>query len=846
MTIHDFGKALPFISYFLQHFETSKYYIAMPSDNKEEKTVTISVESDKPKDKNKNKNSKKDDKDKPEEISEEDLALKEGLELAVLRLQEKDASLHAQALNHLSYEIRTATASMTSVPKPLKFLHPHYNSLKAVYESWHAAHDMKQSMADMLSVLAMTMSTPGYLECLKFKLQGTSVDIASWGHEYVRFLAGEISEEYNRRLIDAPSEDESQMEDLMCLVDDMLPYQMTHNAESEAVDLLMEVQQLSKLIDCSVIDERNYERVCLYLLRSADFMSDPDDLLEIYYTAYIIYKNQNKFTDALRVALKLDDINKINDLFSNEIIQTSSNLNSRPATELEMKQMAFILGRQKHNYECENMEINEIIGNEKLSERFLSVAKDMDVVEPRTPDDIYKTNASSGSSRSRAGGLSRANATMVDSARGNLASTFVNAFVNIGYCNDKLMLSDNCQWIYKNKDHGMLSAAASLGMILQWNVEGGLNEIDRFFHNTDDYIKAGGCLALGILSSGVRNESDPAIALLTEYLEYNNHNVRACAISGLGIAYTNSQRMELKDILFPILSNTDNANIIEVSFASLSLGLIFIGTCDEDISTTIAQRLMEATTEELNHTMSRFLILGLGLLFLGKNERVDAILEVIRTIEHPKMKYAEITLITCAYAGSGNVLKVQEMLHICAEHPPVVVDAAAATPAPAGGPSKAASAAAAPTPVVDTTPNRMSDYQAVAVLGIALLTVGEDIGREMSLRTFDHLLQYGSIFVKRIVPLALSLLYVSNPDYTVVDQLSRLSHDQDVHVAQSAIFSLGVVSAGTNNSRIGGILRQLSEFYSKEGNHLFMVRLAQGLNAMGKGLITLNAYHSDR
>jgi 26S proteasome regulatory subunit N1 len=42
----------------------------------------------------------------------------------------------------------------------------------------------------------------------------------------------------------------------------------THNAEAEAVDLLMEVQRLSKLRDVPpVVDERNYQRVCLYLLR---------------------------------------------------------------------------------------------------------------------------------------------------------------------------------------------------------------------------------------------------------------------------------------------------------------------------------------------------------------------------------------------------------------------------------------------------------------------------------------------------------------------------------------------------------------------------------------------------
>ena len=59
-----------------------------------------------------------------------------------------------------------------------------------------------------------------------------------------------------------------------------MPFQMSHNAEAEAADLLLETQQLRKLIesDPPVVDERNYERVCLYLLRSADFMGDPDDL----------------------------------------------------------------------------------------------------------------------------------------------------------------------------------------------------------------------------------------------------------------------------------------------------------------------------------------------------------------------------------------------------------------------------------------------------------------------------------------------------------------------------------------------------------------------------------------
>lgn len=74
---------------------------------------------------------KKDDKEKePDEMSPEDKLLLEGLELAVTRTKDADAGIVSMALDHLAKEIKSATASMTSVPKPLKFLRPHYGDLK--------------------------------------------------------------------------------------------------------------------------------------------------------------------------------------------------------------------------------------------------------------------------------------------------------------------------------------------------------------------------------------------------------------------------------------------------------------------------------------------------------------------------------------------------------------------------------------------------------------------------------------------------------------------------------------------------------------------------------------------
>jgi 26S proteasome regulatory subunit N1 len=645
----------------------------------EEKGIAVPVVDDSKIDK------KKAEKATPEELSEEDKVLKEGLELAVTRLKEDDTSLHGMALTHLVTEIKSATSSMTSVPKPLKFLRVHYEDLKAVYQSWPLMHSMKRMMADVMSVLAMTMAEVGSRESLRFKLQGTIVNVSSWGHEYVRSLAGEISEEYNQRMLEAPADDDADVDDLMTLVDDIVPFQMQHNAEAEAVDLLVEVRQLQKLVEKPVVDERNYQRVCLYLIRSAGFIADPEDLDTLFHTAYLIYKAQGKLTDALRVAIKIDNSEHIKELFSSA------------ATDLQKTQMAYILGKARSPFVFEGEDeeaerLNEIIGNCSLSDTYLSVIRELDLVAPKLPEDIYKNTKADGIS---AAGRSRNTGAGVDSARANLASTFVNAFVNAGHCSDKLMLGEvGSTWLFKNKGHGMLSAAASLGLLLMWNVEEGLNQIDKFFHDGDDLVKSGACLGVGLVACGVRNESDPALALLTDYIESSSSssNVKTASVCGLGLAYAGAQREEVRDLLEAVLAN-EAADITQASMAALSLGLVFVGTGDDDVGTVLLQRLMEATEDELTHTASRFMCLGLGLVYLGKGEGADTVLEALRTIEHVRGKYAEVTLETCAYAGTGNVLKVQQVLRLCTDHL-----------------------------------TEQAEHQSVAVLGIALITVGEEIG----------------------------------------------------------------------------------------------------------------------
>ncbi|KAK5947395.1 proteasome regulatory particle base subunit [Knufia obscura] len=733
-----------------------------------------------------------------DELTEEDRQLKEDLEMLVDRLKEGNRDLYKPSIDAIKDYIKTSTSSMTAVPKPLKFLRPHFDDLAALYETWPAGDD-RDSLADMLSVLGMTYGDEEDLQTLKFRLLSKSKgeDLGSWGHEYIRHLALEIGKDYEKRL-----EKEEETQDLTHLALSLIPYFLKHNAEADAVDLLSELEMIDELP--KYLDEDTYSRTCLYMASMVNLLTYPEDQ-QFLRTAHDIYLKYGKPAQAMVLAIRLND----RDLIRKTVLSTSD--------QSIQRQLAYMIARQRITLDIDGDDVNdpeilaECLGNTKLPVHFKTLAKDLNILEPKIPEDIYKTHLESGRNAGPA----------ADSAKGNLANAFVNAFVNAGFGEDKLMLLSESEssYVWKTKDDGMISATASLGMIMQWDIEQGLDKIDQYQQSTVNEVKEGALLAYGILNSGVRMEGDPAISLLADddVLQNGRPHMRMAAMMGLGLTYAGSARDDMLDYLLPIIEDSS----LEMSLsamAAISLGMIFVGSGNHQVAEAIATQMMDEDRQnQLKDKWARFMALGLGLLYFGRQEEVEVIIELLKSIDHPMAKPTATLASVCAYAGTGSVLKVQELLHICNDH------------------------------IEDKDETKADQLvQSYAVLGLSLISMGEDVGQDMILRQFGHLMHYGEANIRKAVPLAMGLISPSNPQMKIYDTLSRYSHDNDNDVAINAIFAMGLVGAGTNNARLAQLLRQLASYYHRDQNSLFMVRIAQGLLHMGKGTMSLNPFHTDR
>ncbi|CCW59536.1 unnamed protein product [Phytomonas sp. EM1] len=777
-------------------------------NGQDKKQIQVGVPSDDPKSKDVDKKIKEGDA----KLSEEDERIKEQVELLVARSADRDLGIAKIAVNQLADLLRTTSSgSVASVPKPLKYVRTLFPELEQALKGVTQDAALQRRLHDVLSFVSMTIEhDKGTHASLAHKLKGTLDDLAEWGHEYLRFLAGEIAEEWEEL-----TRKHESINHLSNFVDQITQYMIAHQDEPTCMDLLIEINEVKRILE--LVDSSNYKRVANYLCAVSHYLTRPADT-EALNTVFSIYTKVGAYSDAVVIALKLGSHEKVNLLF-----KTCTNKALR-------LQMALTCARHRYflDFDAEENELlQEANGNMRLSQLFRATAQDLDAIAPKTPDEVIKSGDT-------------VNEPPRDSLQ-NLTNTFVSGLANCAFGKDKY-LTESSSFLFDQKEDRIISTTAALGLLHLWDHMEGLQEIDKYFYSESNYIKSGACLASGIAMCGVKSPFDPALGLLSEHVNSPQKDVSIGAILGLGYAYSGMRKEDVKELLVPILA--DGEQLLEVQcMAAYALSLVYVGSADEDIIETMMNCLLEIPEDKLMETCVRFLILALGCMFLGCQERADTLLDAAQALSPVINQYTDTVVRSCAFAATGNVITIQKFFHIIAESD----DTNEEDPNEESGKQNEEKQ--------EESAAQMLNHKAAAVLGIGLVALGEDLGTEMAKRAIIHTLLADTVNKKkdamsgrRAVPLVYALLSASDPNMTVVESLNRLAHDSDISTAMNAVLAMGLVSAGSNNARVAGKLRNIALYYqrSRYNNTLFTVRLAQGLCAMGKGHLTLSPLQNDR
>lgn len=154
----------------------------------------------------------------------------------------------------------------------------------------------------------------GKREALKYRLLGECGAVDEWGHEYVKHLAMEVGHEFRESVAPLGALDGHSALSTLC--NQIIRFFLDHNAEPDAVDLLVACEQLPRLLHALDPANDDVDRVCRYLLSCAPFEAFPDDV-QLMQAAHDLYLTQQRLPEALNIAIKMNSRELIQSDFNN-------------------------------------------------------------------------------------------------------------------------------------------------------------------------------------------------------------------------------------------------------------------------------------------------------------------------------------------------------------------------------------------------------------------------------------------------------------------------------------------------------------------------------------------------
>lgn len=702
----------------------------------------------------------------------------EEIHIILDRLDNADPGVAHSALSMLVQKLRSSTSVASSIPKILLYLISKKDSLKERFSTLQGEN--KRIMADILSVVSATSEGT---DTLRYRVEGGATSLDIWGHQYIKKLSS----------------------DIICVYKENKEGPRRANAETDE-------------IDGAGPDEDKMDGVELEAGSSKVGEAVPEGMEKILPEVLECLFKFNSECDAVDLLIEVDLLHllpKYADADNTDRIAAYlSSLTPYLGSEVRGKAESTLIEIYRSAGKVQEYVSLMVRSNQKEALSSLLAGS-------RFPEQLQIAYAVAKHSF------------WVDSSNEQIREIVCNRHVKkiLRYVAEKMELAQEKNWGYgvfgeglvkasfskesipeqENKKTYKITSQSSKGLLYLWDPEEAMQQVEQNLFSEDGYLKVSSLLALSISSCRMLDESETVLAISRESFETNSVTQKLVLLQALVLQYAGSMRTDVYELVKLQMQEEQEEVAL---FAIYAAGAVLAGSCNTEAFTEAVQALGE---RQWASPLIRHALLGISLIFLCGETEVEGVLSAAESIEGHEVSLP-ILMRSLAYLGTGNAQVLKEILKSSLD--------------------ESSPAASEEEEQEDT----LYEYKHVfSILGIALVSLGEDTLVQMGTHVLEGAMILDVPTVQSAVPLALGLLHMSSAKVEVIETLKRCLHSGDASVIVSSLAGLGMVAAGSSNSRVQSALEQMASLCTK-ATPANVLNTTEGLLRLGKGTLRLSLF----